>query len=121
MPRGQLAADVPEFLEVDEARALGDLGLVRGVAARAAAAFDVSGALLRLRQREQLLGHVPGARDQIVGHAVIGNHREAEALERAPEFLREAFGVLGLGLHRDHGHFGERGIEHANLRGCPQD
>src|SRR3546814_3855866 len=62
--RGQVAADVPEFLEVDLFRALGDFGPERRIAARAAAARDVIGALDRLGQREERLRLGPGFVEQ---------------------------------------------------------
>src|SRR3546814_12078405 len=58
--RGQVAADVLEFLEVDLFRALGDFGPERRIAARAAAARDVIGALDRLGPRQERLRLGPG-------------------------------------------------------------
>ena len=116
-PRAQFAADVPEFLQVDHARALGDLGLERRVAARAAAARDEIAALLLLGQREELRGHVPGAVDQVLRDAVVADDREAEALERPAEILREAFGIAVLILQAERRHVGGKrrgggGVEH---------
>src|SRR3546814_12674457 len=65
--RGQVAADVPEFLEVDLFRALGDFGPKRRIAARAAAARDVIGALDRLGQREERLRLGPRSEERRVG------------------------------------------------------
>jgi len=82
---GELAADVPEFLEVDDLGVLGDLGLERRIAARTAAAGDVIAALLVLGQVEQRLGLGPGLVDQLSRDAVIGDDRKAEAFERVAE------------------------------------
>ncbi len=90
--RGQVAADVPEFLEVDFLRALGDFGAERRIAARAAAARDMIGALHLFGQREKFLRLRPGFVDQVGIDAVIGDHRKAEAFERGPEILRELVG-----------------------------
>ena len=106
MPLGQLAPDMPEFLEIDRARALGDLGLEGGVAARAAAARLVIAALLFLGQVEQIGGLRPGAVDQPLVDAVIGDDREAEPLERPAERRGEAFGIGRLLCERQRGDLG---------------
>src|SRR3546814_4892991 len=67
------------------------------IAARAAAARDVIGALRRLGQRKELLRLVPGALDQRRVDAMIGYQREAEALEGGSEILREPVGWQGHG------------------------
>src|SRR3546814_4570961 len=76
---GQVAADVPEFLQVDLRRALGDFGAERRIAARAAAAGDAIGALRRLGQRKELPGPGPGVVDKRRVDAMIGVTRKTEA------------------------------------------
>src|SRR3546814_13066352 len=77
------------------------------IAARAAAARDVIGALRRLGQRKELLRLVPGALDQRRVDAMIGDHREAEALEGGAEILRAPVGWQG---HGNDGHGGGTAI-----------
>ena len=74
-------------------RALGGLDPERRVAARAAAAGDEIFALHLFGQREERLGLVLGAVDQLVGDAVVGDDREAIFLEAAAELLGEGVGV----------------------------
>ena len=93
MARRKLAADVPEFLEVEIDRALGGLDPERRVAAGAAAALDLVAALHLVRQSEEGLGLLLGAVDQVGRYAVIGDDREAVALERFPELRGEPFGI----------------------------
>ena len=114
MPRGQLAPDVPEFLQVDVARVLRDLGLERRIAARTALPLKEIAALLRIGQREQLLGRAPRPRDQLLRHAMVRHDGEAEALERAADRRREARGVAVLfgQAQRRHLRGGSGGIEH---------
>ena len=88
MARRQVAADVPEFLEVVRSRALGGLDPERRVAARPAAAGDEIFALHLFGQREERLRLLLGAADQRVGDAVVGDDREAVILEAAAELLR---------------------------------
>ncbi len=85
MPRRELPADMPEFLQVDHGGVLRDLGLERRIAPRTAAAGNVVAALLLFRQVEQLPGFGPGAIDQIARNAVIGDDRETETLERSAQ------------------------------------
>ena len=115
MPGGQLAADMPEFLEVDDLGILGDLRLERRIAARAAAAGNVICPLLVLGQVEQRAGLAPGALDQILGDAVIGDDGEAEAFERATEIGGEAIGITGLIVEAEDRHLGRGRIEHESL------
>jgi len=100
MPDGNVAADVPEFLEVVFGRALGDLDPERRVAALAAPyrfilRFHFDG------QRKKLLRQVPGAGDQIGIDPMIGDDGKAEALETAAEILCEALRVMGLHIQRN--------------------
>src|SRR3546814_5267032 len=74
----------------------------RRIAARAAAARDVIGALRRLGQRKELLRLVPGALDQRRVDAMIGDHREAEALEGGAEILREPVDRKSTRLNSSH-------------------
>src|SRR4051794_9620311 len=99
--RRQVAADVPEFLEVVRLTALGGLDPKRRVAARAAAAGDEVISLHLLGQREERLGLVLGAMDQIVGNAVVGDDRETIFLEASAKLLREAFRVAVRVLERN--------------------
>src|SRR3546814_2683716 len=96
VPFGQIEAEVPEVLESDRLGILGELGLERGVTARAAATGNMVAALFVLGQREQRLGERPGAVDQALTDAVIGDDREAEALERAAERRSEPIRVARL-------------------------
>jgi hypothetical protein len=96
-------------------RALGDLGLERGVAARAAAALDEIAALLRLGQVEERLGHRPGALDQIGGHAVIATTAKPKRWKDSAELLGEAVGIGLLISERKRRDFSES-VEHASLR-----
>ena len=93
----QIAADVPEFLEVVRPAALGGLNAERCVTARAAAAGDDVFALHFLRQREEGLRFLLGLGDQRLRNAVLGDDREAIFLEAAPELLSESIGIsVGL-------------------------
>src|SRR6476620_12326222 len=93
VPLRQIAADVPELLEVVRLLALGSLDAERCVDAGAAAAWNQIFALHVLGQREEGLGLVFGAVDQLVGNAVVGDDRETIFLEALAQFLREAVGV----------------------------
>src|SRR3546814_13932369 len=57
---------------------------------------NMGAALFVLGQREQRLGERPGAVDQALTDAVIGDDREAEALERAAERRSEPIRVARL-------------------------
>ena len=103
MALGQLPADMPEFLEVERARALGGLDPERSVAPGAAAAFDMIGALGRVGQREEGFGLVLGTVDQRVGNAVAGDDREAIFGETVPELLGEGIGIAVGVRQRDGG------------------
>jgi hypothetical protein len=105
MAFGQFAADVPELLEVVHRGVLGPLDAERGVAARAAAAFDLVGLLDLLRQREEGLGERFGARDQVGRDAVIADDGKAVLAERPAEFVGDF--VQGAG-DRYGGDFGHR-------------
>ncbi len=85
MSRRQFAPDMVEFLEVDRARILRRLGAERRIAARAAGAGAMIAALHRIGQREEGAGGGIGGGDRRRIDAVIGNDREAVALERAAQ------------------------------------
>ncbi len=108
---GQRATDVPEFLQVDRARALGDLGLEGGIAALPAALGVEIAALLAFGQVEERLGLAPGPVDQIGGDAVIGDDGKAETLERGANRGGKAIGVVAILIERQRGNLVER-IEH---------
>ena len=97
----QVAADVPEFLKVVRLGALGGLDPERRVAARSAAAGHQIFALRLLGQREEGLGLLLGAMDQLVGNAVVGNDREAVILEAAAELFGEVIGIAVGVLQRN--------------------
>jgi hypothetical protein len=86
----EVAADVPELLQVMSLRALGGLHAERSVAALTAAAGLVVGVLHRVRQVEEGLRVLQRPRQQRLVQAVIGNDREPEALERGAKVAREA-------------------------------
>jgi len=90
---GQIAADMPEFLEVILARALGDLGAEGGVAALATATGDEIGALRVHRQREELPRERPAFCDKIGVHAVVAHHGEAILAEAGADRLGKGIGV----------------------------
>src|SRR3954454_15016237 len=98
MSRREVAADVPEFLEVVRLAALGGLDPERRVAPCSAAARDEVFALHILGQREEGLRFLLCLMDQRVGDAVVGDDREAIFLEALAELLGEglrvAVGVL---------------------------
>ncbi len=104
MTLGQRAADVPEFLQVMDRSVLGLLGSERGIAARAATAGDVVGALDLVRQGEERLGKVFRLRDQVGRDAVVADHREAVFLEAAPDLFRDFGQRAGDGNGSDLGH-----------------
>src|SRR3546814_1370623 len=114
VPFGQIEAEVPEVLESDRLGILGELGLERGVTARAAATGNMVAALFVLGQREQRLGERPGAVDQALTDAVIGDDREAEALERAAERRSEPIRVARLIGEAECRNMGGGGIEHGH-------
>ncbi len=120
---GEFAPDMPEFLEVDMRRALGDLGLERRIAARTATARAEILALGFLGQREERFGHRPGARDQLGRDAVVRDDGKAEALERIAERRREGDRVGGLVGKRERRDLGNWGVEHGVVRysGKPLD
>src|SRR4051794_23537250 len=97
----QVAADMPEFLEVVRLAALGGFDPERRVAARSAAAGNEILALHLLRQREEGLRLVLGAMDQLVGNAVIGDDREAIFLETTAQLLSETIGIAVGALQRN--------------------
>src|SRR3546814_5750714 len=71
-------------------------------------------ALFVLGQREQRLGERPGAVDQALTDAVIGDDREAEALERAAERRSEPIRVARLIGEAECRNMGGGGIEHGH-------
>ena len=91
-----LAADVPELLEVRILRALRGFDAERRVAARAAAAGHVVLALDVLRQREEPLEHVVRAVDQRLRDAVVADAGEAPLAIGGAEFGDEGVAVFGL-------------------------
>src|SRR5689334_16531821 len=93
VPLRQVAADMPEFLEVVRLQTLGGFDPERSVAARPAATRNEIFALHILGQREEGLCLVLGTVDQRVGNAVIGDDREAIFLEALAQLLSEAVGV----------------------------
>ena len=101
---GQIAPDVPEFLQVVRFGPLGDLGAERGIAARAALAGDQIAALFRLGQREELRGQIPRTRDQRRIEAVVLDHRKAEGGEAIAQIAGEGIGCVG---ERQHGKGGK--------------
>ena len=76
----QVAAHVPEFLQVEVLCALRGLDTEGSVAALAADP-DRIGALHVIRQREEGLGGRGRRLDPCLGQGVVGNHREAIARE----------------------------------------
>lgn len=101
MARGKLAADVPEFLEVEVRRALGGLDAERRVAALAGDARDLVRQLHGFRQGEEGLGVDDGGVDPPLVETVVANHREAVAGERAAERGGEGVEILAVELERD--------------------
>jgi hypothetical protein len=100
MSFGQVAPDVPEFLEVADQGALGDLGAERGIAARAADAGDRPAALFGLGQGEEPLRQLPGPRDQVGVEAMILDHGKAELPEAGADGLGKRGRIIG---QREHG------------------
>ena len=93
--RRQAAANVPEFLQVEHLGVLGLFGAERGVTARAAAAFDLVGALDRVGQRKERLGHGLGLIDQILRDAVIAHHGKTIFAKTAPQLIGDGIEWLG--------------------------
>ncbi len=89
------AADVPELLQVRVFRVLGGLDAERRVAARAAGARLVVFHLDVFRQREEGLGGVVGALDQLVGDAVAADAAEAPLAVGGAQFGHEG-GAVGI-------------------------
>ncbi len=108
---------MPEFLEVVLGRTLGRLDPERRVAARAAAARNAVAPLHLLRQREEGAGFPLGPGDEIRRNAVVGDDREAEALERLAELRGEAFRIGGGCVQRDGGNGGSRAEERRHKAG----
>jgi hypothetical protein len=100
----QVAAHVPEFLQVEVAGALGRLDAERDVAALAALADGVL-LLDRVGQGEEPLGRVDGRVDLRLVQIVVAEHREAVAAEAVAQGLRETgeIGVVGLERNRRDG------------------
>ncbi len=103
MSCGQIAPDVPEFLEVVELRALGDLGPERGVTARAGQALPVVAPLVRFGQGEEAACQRPALFDQPGIDAAIADQREAIAPEADAQSLRHRLGCTG---QRNYGQIG---------------
>ena len=93
MPIGQLAADMPEFLEIVDLGVLGLLRAERRVTARAATAGDVIGALHLVGQSEEILRQGFCPVDQFLRDTVIADDGEAVFAKAAPQ-------VVGNGLER---------------------
>ena len=89
MPGRQLAADLPELLEVVVRRALRRFDAEWRVSARAADARDLVAPLDRIVLREELLEAVEAAVDERLRQLVVADDREAVALEAAGEVLDE--------------------------------
>src|SRR5690606_8413857 len=92
---GNLAADVPELLEVEVLGVLGGLHPERGVAARAAAAGHVVLLLGLFRQREEGLERVVGLVDQLLRDAVVADPGEAPLAVGGAEVGHEGLAVGG--------------------------
>ena len=71
--RRQVAPDMPELLQVEDGSVLRLFLPERRVAARATDPCDLVGAFGFLGQREECAAGLLGARDQIVGYAVIAD------------------------------------------------
>ena len=80
MPRRQLAADVPELLEIVVPGALGGFDAERRVAARAAAARHLVAEFLGFRQREEPAKALEATIDELLVDPVILDDDEAELL-----------------------------------------
>src|SRR5690606_32010939 len=94
---GQLATDMPEFLEVMGGRALRGLDPERRVAARPALPLEMIFALRILGKREELPRFFLGLLDQLVGDAVVGDDGEAKFLETPAQLFGKGVGVaVGL-------------------------
>src|SRR4051812_19184764 len=89
MSRRQLAADVPELLEIVVLRILRGLDAERGVAARAAAIRDPVAQLLFHGQREELPEAAETLVDQALVDTVVLDDDEAVFLVRRGDALRE--------------------------------
>ena len=96
----QVAAHVPEFLQVMVGRALGCLDPERDVAALAALADHVL-SLHVLGQGEEALGGVDGVVDPGLRHVVVGYRREAVSPEAVAERPGEGLEVGVVERERD--------------------
>src|SRR3546814_4804991 len=94
---GNLAADVPELLEVEVLGALGGFHAERRVAARAAAAGDVVALLGVFGQREERLEHTVGVVDQRLRDAVVADAGKTPLAVGRAEFVDEGLSVLRAG------------------------
>src|SRR3546814_4239395 len=92
-----LAADVPDLLEVEVFGALGGFHSERRVAARAAAAGDVVALLGVFGQREERLEHTVGVVDQRLRDAVVADAGKAPFAVGRAEFVDERLAVLRAG------------------------
>ena len=95
MSRRQLAADVPEFLEIVVRGALGGFDAERRVAARAAAARHPVAEFLGFRKREKPAKALEATIDELLVDPMILDDDEAEFLIGRRDVLRE-LGTLGL-------------------------
>ena len=95
------AADMPEFLQVGVAFALGGLDPERRVAALPGAADDPVTPLDRIRQGEEGLGAILRGRDQDGVEPMVGDDGEAIALKRCAERVGEPSEILPLQAKRD--------------------
>src|SRR6185369_5875250 len=89
----QVAADVPEFLEVVRLVALGRLDSEWRVAAGAASARNEVFAFHLFGEGEEGLRFHLGAMDKLVRYAVVRDNREAIFFEASPQLLSECIGI----------------------------
>ncbi len=106
----QVAAHVPEFLQVRPSRVLGRLDTEGGVASRAGLAGDMPAPLRLIGQGEEHLGGRLGVLDGGVGKAVVRDHREAVFAEGGHQGAGEGGRVLAPHTHGDGLQFGRIGV-----------
>jgi hypothetical protein len=91
----KIAPDMPEFLQIMFVGILGNFGAERGIAALPGHCGCVISGLGFGWQREELLGQIPGARNQSRINPVISDNGKAEAFKGMAQIPGKAIWIGG--------------------------